>query len=262
MRTSASESTLALTVRGIEVPVTVTEYGAGRPYLLLHGGGGPQSVAGFARLLAETGSARVIAPTHPGFGGTPRPDAMDGIPALAELSAALLDRLGLDDVTVVGNSIGGWIGAELALLHSPRVGRLVLVDAMGPVVAEHPVADFFSIPFAQIADYSYFEPDRFRIDPSALPPAAQAVFAGNRASLGVYGGTGMGDPTLLGRLAGIDVPTLVVWGEADRIAPAGFGRAYAAAIPGARFELLERTGHLPQLETPEGLLGTLEHFAS
>ena len=70
----------------------------------------------------------------------------------------------------------------------------------------------------------------------------------------------MTDPTLLGRLAGIGIPALVLWGEADRIVDAGYGRAFAEAIPGARFELLPRTGHVPQMETPEVLLKALSAF--
>ena len=70
----------------------------------------------------------------------------------------------------------------------------------------------------------------------------------------------MTDPTLLGRLADIDIPALVLWGEADRIVDADYGRAFAEAIPGARFELLARTGHVPQLETPEVLLTALAGF--
>jgi pimeloyl-ACP methyl ester carboxylesterase len=70
----------------------------------------------------------------------------------------------------------------------------------------------------------------------------------------------MTDPTLLGRLGGIDVPALVLWGEADRIVDADYGRAFAAAIPEARFELLPWTGHVPQMETPEVLLKALTAF--
>ncbi|MEO5534186.1 MAG: alpha/beta hydrolase [Pseudolysinimonas sp.] len=244
------------TSRG-EVELSTLENGSGRPVLLLHGGAGPQSVAVFADLLAESRGVRVITPTHPGFGGTPRPDGIADIPALAEVYVTLLDELGLDDVTVIGNSVGGWIASEIALRHSPRVSRMVLVDATGPVVDGYPGIDFFSIPIPQIADYSFFAPDNFRIDPSTLSPAAQAGFAANRATLAVYGGPTMDDPTLLGRLGEIDVPTLVIWGEADRIVEPGYGRAYAAAIPGARFELLSGTGHVPQVETPELLLAAV-----
>lgn len=239
------------------VEVTVAERGAGAPVLLLHGGAGPQSVDGFAELLATTRPVRVLTPTHPGFGATPRPDALDGPGGLAALYAGLLDALDLDDVTVVGNSVGGWIAAELALLASPRVSRVVLVDAVGVEVPGHPVVDFFALGMDEVARHSFHDPDRFRIDVDALPPAAREVMAGNRAALAVYGGQAMTDPGLRDRLADVEVPTLVVWGEADRIADPDYGRALADAIPGARFELLRGTGHVPQVETPELLRDTL-----
>jgi pimeloyl-ACP methyl ester carboxylesterase len=123
-------------------------------------------------------------------------------------------QLGLQDVTVIGNSLGGWITAEIALLKSPRVS--------GP----------------------------FRIDPATLPPAAQAIAAGNRAAIGVYAGPAMTDPTLAGRLGTLEVPTLVLWGDSDGIVDIEYGRAYAEAIPMARFQVLSQTGHSPQQETP------------
>src|SRR6185369_1500118 len=80
--------------------VPYTERGTGRPFLVLHGGGGPQTVAGFADLLAAEHDAHVFTPIHPGFGGTPRPDSCTTVGDLARLYVALLDRLDLDDVTV------------------------------------------------------------------------------------------------------------------------------------------------------------------
>ena len=171
------------------VPVTVTERGEGRPFLLLHGGAGPQSVDGFADLLAASG--RVLVPVHPGFGGTPRPEQLDSMAGLARVYAGLLDELGLDEVTVVGNSIGGWIAAEIALLASPRVTGVVLVDAAGLQVDADPAADFFALTMDQVADLSYFRPDDFRIDVASLPGPAQAAMAANRAALAVYGGPAM-----------------------------------------------------------------------
>src|SRR5512138_2241071 len=130
-------------------------------FLLLHGGAGPMSVAGFAGLLSSSApAARVLAPTHPGFDGTPRPAALTTVRQLAAYYAEQLDELGLDDVCVIGNSIGGWIAAELGLLRSPRVSRLVIVDAVGIEVPGHPVADFFSLTFDQVMRLSYADPAR------------------------------------------------------------------------------------------------------
>jgi len=257
-----TSSVLDLTLAGAgPVGLTVDDQGEGRPFLLLHGGGGPQTVAGFAELLATKEPARVITPTHPGFGGTPRPDGLAGMAGLAALYRELLDRLGLDGVTVIGNSIGGWIAAELALLASPRIRGTVLVDAVGIEVDGHPVTDISPLSLDELARLSYHDPAAFRIDSAAMTEAQRAGMAANRAALQVYAGTRMGAPTLRGRLAAVASPVLVIWGDADRIADPDYGRAYAAAIPGARFELLTETGHLPQLETPEKLLRAVWDFA-
>src|SRR5580693_10325902 len=121
------------------VEVTVSEYGDGRPFLLLHGGGGPDTVTGFGELLAKTHGVRVVVPVHPGFGGTARPGALASIGDLAALYVALIDQLELEGATLVGNSVGGWIAAEMALLGSPRVSAAILVDAVGIEVPGHPI---------------------------------------------------------------------------------------------------------------------------
>jgi pimeloyl-ACP methyl ester carboxylesterase len=241
--------------------VTLSERGDGHPFLILHGGAGPASVTGFAELLAGNRPARVITPTHPGFGGTPRPEGLIDPRGLAVLYVELLAELDLRDVTVVGNSVGGWIAAEMALIGSDRVSSVILVNAVGIEVPGHPVADFFSLTMAEVAELSYFDPGSFRIDPAALPPAAQAVMAENRSTLAVYAGAGMLDPSLAGRLDAVTTPTLVLWGESDRIVDQDYGRAFADAIPGARFQLLTHTGHVPQVETPQQLLGPVWDFA-
>jgi len=251
-------TTHTLTLPTGPVEVTVTDRGHGHPFLLLHGGGGPQTMAGFADLLAAAG--RVISPVHPGFGGTVRPDGFTSVAGLAALYADLLAELDLTGVTVIGNSIGGWIAAELALLGSPRISGVVLVNAVGIEVPGHPIADVFALTPEELAPLSFHDPDRFRVDPASLPPAVQATLPGNRAALATYGGARMLDPGLAGRLAAVTTPTLVVWGESDRVVDSGYGRAFAAAIPGARFELLTGAGHLPQLEAPQRLLDLITDF--
>ena len=102
--------------------VTIDDLGDGQPFLLLHGGGGLNTVASFAELLASTHRSRAIYPTHPRFGGTPRPAALHTVRGgSAELHVALLDHLDLSDVTEVGNCLGGWVAAD--------VGRLMGLDA-------------------------------------------------------------------------------------------------------------------------------------
>ncbi len=255
-------ATLTVAADGIgAVPVTYSDRGTGPAFLLLHGGAGPQSVTGFADQLAEAGPARVITPVHPGFAGTPRPGGLDSVAGLARLYLLLLDELGLADVTVAGNSVGGWIAAEMAVAGSTRITGVALVDACGIEVPGHPVADFFSLTLDQVAELSYHDPGPFRIDPTAMTAEQRAAMAGNREALAVYGGTAMADPGLRARLGQVSVPALVVWGDSDRIVDPDYGRAYAAAIPGARFRLLPAAGHVPQIETPAQLLSAILGFA-
>ncbi|GAA3846321.1 alpha/beta hydrolase [Streptomyces coacervatus] len=245
-----------------DLDITVDDQGQGHPFLLLHGGGGPQTVAPFAGLLADRRPARVITPVHPGFGGTARPDWLTDVATLAQAYVQLLDELGLTDVTVVGNSIGGWITAEIALLGSDRISSVVLVNAAGIKVPGHPIADTFSITPAELSRLAFHDPAKFAVDPTTLPEAARAVMAANRAALEAYSGPYvMEDPTLRERLAKVMHPALVAWGESDEVCDTDYGRAYAEAIPQARFELLHGTGHMPQIETPEQLLTVVWDFA-
>jgi pimeloyl-ACP methyl ester carboxylesterase len=259
--------TAILTVAGLgTVPVTYTDRGSGRPFLLLHGGAGALSVAGFAELLSSSKPARVITPVHPGFDGTPRPEQLASIPSLATVYAQLLRDLGLTDVCVVGNSVGGWIAAELSVAESAapdgRVSSAVLVDAAGLQLDAAPVPDFFSLTLDQVFDLSYFIPETFRIDPATLTDERKAAQAANRAALLAYAGHEMADATLPGRLPGVSIPVLAVWGAADRMIPPAHGRAYADAIPGGQFLQIAQAGHLPQLEAPAELLAAVWEFAS
>jgi len=256
-------TTIKLDVAGVgPVEVTYGDQGEGRAFLLLHGGAGPISMAGFAVLVTTARPARVLSPTHPGFNGTPRPSSLSDVKGLAKLYAALLKELKLSDVTVVGNSVGGWIAAELAILGPDSVRRVVIVDGVGVAVEGHPVADVSGKSLPEIQGLSYYEPEKFRVDPTTFTGEQRAASAANFATLAAYaGGAAMVDSTLLERLGAVQVPTLVLWGEADQIVDVDYGRAFAAAIPAAKFQLLNRTGHLPQVEAPNALLEIVWEFA-
>ncbi|MCR6482888.1 alpha/beta hydrolase [Amycolatopsis sp. OK19-0408] len=242
--------------RVLDVPLTggtvsVEDRDHTRPFLLLHGGGGPATMTGFADLLAQRTHSRVLTPTHPGFAGTPRIPGVDSTRALAAAYVRLLDELGLSDVTVVGNSFGGWLAAEVALLGSPRVSGAVIVNGVGIDVEGHPVTDVAGLSPAELRELSFHDPSKAPGGGGTGPsPDIQALIS--------YTGPAMSDPTLLDRLKGLgDLPVHVVWGESDGIVSLEYGKAYAAAIPMSVFTPLPRSGHLPQVETPEELLGAL-----
>jgi len=244
-----------------EVSVAATEWGSGGPFVILHGGAGPVSVNRFAEMIGSSGNARAIVPIHPGFQGTPRPEGLATVAGLAEVYSAWADALDLQDAVVIGNSIGGWIAAELALRSNPRIRRLVLVDAGGLIVEGHPAPDVFTLTLDQIGKMSYRDPQKFRIDPTKMSEQQRTAVAGNRVALKQYGGLAMADPTLLQRIRGIRIPTLVVWGAADQMIPREHGEAFASSIPGARLVIIEEAGHLPQLEAPDHLLRSVKEFA-
>ncbi len=240
--------------------VRIDERGSGRPMLVLHGGGGPQSVSSFAEALSTR--AHVLTPIHPGFAGEPRPEWFNSIDDLALTYLELLERLDLRDVMVVGFSIGGWIASELAVRDTTRLGSIVLVDAVGIQVDGQDIADVFPLTPDELSALSYHNPAAFRIDPATLSPDRIAAMAANFQALGAYGREpGMRDPKLRRRLGRVRIPALVVWGESDGVVDADYGRAYAQSLPNARFALIPEAGHLPQIEQPERLLALVWEFA-
>jgi pimeloyl-ACP methyl ester carboxylesterase len=238
-----------------------TEQGSGRPMLVLHGGGGPQTVAWLAAALAQ--GAHVLMPIHPGFAGTPRPVWYDSVADLALTYLELLDRLNLRDVVVIGSSIGGWIAGEMAVRNNGRISSLVLLNAAGIQVDGHPIADVSVMTPQELAKHAFADPARFFVDPATLPPEVQAIQATNAQALAVYaGGPAMADPKLRRRLAGVTMPVLVLWGEADQVIELEYGRIFAQSFPHGRFVAIEKAGHLPHIEQPEHVLKKITHFAA
>ena len=243
---------------------TLTEAGptTGRPVLVLHGGGGPATVAPIAEHFAP--ASPTLLPTHPGWNGTPRPDDLTRVADLAAAYLRLLRDRHLSDVLVVGSSLGGWIAAELAAADTEGlISGLVLMDAVGIEVEGEPVRDFFALDARGVAEYAFHDAERFYVDPATFPAERLAVIQGNMAALRVFsGGPAMSDPGLRARLAAVAVPTLVLWGESDRIATPAYGKEYAASFRDARFEVVAEAGHLPHLEQPERTFALLDDFAA
>jgi pimeloyl-ACP methyl ester carboxylesterase len=244
---------------------TVTVHGADialadrdrtRPFLLLHGGGGVATMSGFADLLAERTHSRVLLPTHPGFAGTTRPDSLAATKDLAAAYVGLLDALDVSDVTVIGNSFGGWVAAEVALIGSPRVSGAVIVDGIGIEVEDHPMTSAVGLSPAQLQKLSFHDPTKAPRPPTTGDTSDTGPSPDVLAMV-AYGGPALSDPTLIDRLHDLDLPVHVIWGESDGIVDTDYGRAFAAAMPTSTFTLLPRSGHLPQVETPEELLGAI-----
>lgn len=233
---------------------------SGRPILILHGGGGPQTVAGLAAALST--HAHVLVPTHPGFAGEPRPEWFNSIDDLAFAYLELLERLNLRDVLVIGSSVGGWIASTMALRDTTHlISGLVLVNGVGIQVDGHPIPDVSTLAPEKLAVLSFHNPAAFRVDPSSITPEQIVARKANTETLYVYDSERLGgDPKLQRRLRHVKIPVLVAWGESDRVADLEYGRAYAQSFPNARFELIPEAGHLPQIEQPVRLLKLVQEF--
>jgi pimeloyl-ACP methyl ester carboxylesterase len=243
------------------VPLSYLERGEGPPILVLHGAGGLAEDAPFLGSLAEHG--RVIAPTHPGFGRAELPDWIDSVDDLAYIYLDLLDLLDLRDVTVIGTSMGGWLAAEIAIKSTARIARLILVDAIGIKVSDRltrDIVDIFATDAAQLERLAVHDPAKAR-DLAALSDEELQLVARNREAAALYLWEPYAhDPKLPRRLHRIGVPTLLLWGESDRIVTPAYGRAYAALIPHARFELIAAAGHAPHIEQPGAFVERVVRF--
>ncbi len=253
-------ATQSMTIHGIVLEVL--RGGDGDPIVLLHGMRSLTAASRFPALLAAYGS--VIAPSSPGFGGSPRPKDFDTIQDLIHLQRALLDAIPGERVTLVGLSFGGWLAAEVAAQGHPRLARLVLVDPVGIKISDPDTADIldvFNRSPAEVRRAAWHDPDRFAPDFDAMEDAEIVRHARDRDALCLYGWHPyLYNPRLAYWLNRIAVPTLVVWGGNDGIVSPDYGRAYARRIPGARFETIADCGHHPEIERPEQLAALIGSF--
>lgn len=242
--------------------IDVVRKGSGQPLLLLHGGGGPIAAMPFADRLAE--KFEVIAPTHPGFGGSKIPDHFNRIDDLVFLYLDLLDELDLNDVILMGFSMGGWTAVELAVANSTRISKMILVDPVGVKVGgreDRDIADVFALPGEKLAELMFHDTS-LAPRPGDMPEDQLQMMAANRIALGVYTWDPyMHNPQLPHRLHRIKMPTHFIWGESDGIVTVDYGRKYAKLIDGATMTVIEKAGHSPQMEQPDAFVEAVFEFA-
>jgi pimeloyl-ACP methyl ester carboxylesterase len=236
-----------------DIPLETLRRGTGHPILALHGMQTIDPAARFLDLLSP--HAEIIAPSHPGFGDSPRPDSCETIYDLVQLYRALLDSLPHDKVTLLGFSFGGWLAAEIAAAGCHRIGRLILVAPFGIKLSgpDTPdITDVFNTHPDEVRRRTWHDPTTFAPDYNAMDDAALIRRARDWDALCRYGWHPyMFNPRLKHWLRRIGVPTLVLWGEADRIVTPEYGRGYARLIPGARFATIAAAGHHPEREQPD-----------
>lgn len=263
-------------------PVNVVELGSGEPVVFVHGLGGSW-VNWLEQLPVISQGWRTIALDLPGFGHSPLPSAPISIARYAETVAATMDALGVTEATLVGNSMGGEISAELAISMPDRARRMALVSPAGvstgawqprmPLIRRaHPVLQRATGWVQRNAEWIARRP---RLRSAALstvaaaPREIPAAFAAEQLR-------GMGKPgflpaleaivshsqTLSDRLRQIATPTLVLWGERDPLITVRDAEVFASRIPGAHKVIWPDTGHVAMFERSEEFNALLEGFLS
>jgi pimeloyl-ACP methyl ester carboxylesterase len=240
----------------IETDVEIA--GSGPALVYLHGPWGLDPDRGFVARLA--GTHTVYAPRHPGTtSGDPEGvHALEGWLDLLVYYGELLDRLQLDEPAVfVGHSFGGLVAAELAALAPKSVKKLVLIDPVGLWRDADPVKNWMVLSEAERRPSLFADPkggatQQFFAVPSDANERVEVLtrFVWSQACTGKFVWP-LPDRGLKRRVHRIGAPTLIVWGEADRVVPPIYAEEFAKRITGARVALIGKAGHLPHLEQPE-----------
>ncbi|MGH2979719.1 MAG: alpha/beta fold hydrolase [Solirubrobacterales bacterium] len=223
-------------------------------------------------------SRRVIAIDLPGFGESELPREEISIPGYGRFVDAFLDKIGVACASVVGNSMGGFIAAEVALSHPSRVDKLALVSAAGlstvprtELALVKRLARTFHLGTARVIARRETMVRRRRLRkmllygvvryPALLQPELVYEIASGGGKPGFLDAfRAVLDYDFSDRVPKIERPTLVVWGRNDRIVPVGGAYRYERLIPGSRRVIFEDTGHVPMIERPALFNQLLEEF--
>jgi pimeloyl-ACP methyl ester carboxylesterase len=224
----------------------ILEAGEGPPVLFLHGAAG----ASWSPLLDQLGSrCRVIAPEHPGFGRSQIPEWMMSVGDVAFFYLDVLAALDLKGVHLVGHCLGGWIAAEIAIRSTQRLRALTLLAPAGVANDDAPFDDIFAWSAEEFARRQFHE--------SKLAEEWQQAQAKLDIDVVLQNQTAVARLAWNPRLANlqlpywlhrIDIPTMLVWGEDDRVIPFACREAFLREIPHAELLALPKSGHALPIE--------------
>jgi len=265
----------------VELPgasVNYVEVGEGKPILFIHGISGCWQ--NWLENLPHFGRGhRAIALDLPGFGASPTPSWELTMPAYGRLIHDFCEKLEIERGTIVGNSMGGFIAVEAATAGPARFDHLVLVSAAGILNTWNPEERATATAWAWKTFGRHFAAQGRLI--VSRPRAREIVFRPfvrypgrlredlllEQIENGLRRADGFGDALrslirhdIRERLGEIEMPTMIVWGQSDRVIPMAAALSYHRRIPHSRLEIFERTGHVPQLERPARFNGLLDEF--
>ena len=236
--------------------------GTGKPLVLFQDDMGSPGWLPFYEELAR--SFTVYVPSHPGFGKSQRPDWMRSARDLALTHIWLMKTLGLESVSVAGIGFGGWVAAEMATMCRHQFDRLVLVGAVGVQPTEGEILDQFLLSGEEYARLCFHDSAKFEaLYGTETTVDQREVWELNREmAIRLAWKPYMFNQALPHLLGSIDIPTLVVSAENDKVVPASCGRRYTGLLPNARLEVLGGCGHCADVEKPVELARLISGFIS
>lgn len=247
-----------LDVRGTHL--ALRRMGAGEPLLYLHGPRGIDDPSPLLEQLAKRFT--VFAPDHPGFGQSDDPDWLDTIADLAMFYNDFLDQLDLHAVHVVGHSLGGWVALELAIRNASRLRSLTLASSAGIRVEGVGRGDMYITTPTELGKLLFCGPERqSEIANAEEDPERLALITKNRVSSAkLTWHPRLYDPRLAKWLHRVRLPTLVLWGEEDRVIPSAHADEFVRLIPHASKVMIPACGHLSDIERPGAFADSVSAF--
>lgn len=245
--------------------VLMEETGVGDPVLYLHGFADLHSASTSPMPFHEKLAAnfKLIAPAHPACAGSDEREDIDSIDDFVFHYVELLDVLGLDKFHLVGNCVGGWVAAEIAVRYPERLRSLTLIGAQGLFIKGHSIADLFWV--AQPEDGMYYNDLRTILFSDPKSDIGTALYPNGRGAMDQellrykmfrfasrigFSPPYFHDRKLIDRLGRYKGPALILQGETDKFVPRAHAEAYVAGFSGADLEIIANCGHGVVAEAP------------
>ncbi len=239
------------------------DHGEGPPLILIHGLGADADVWAYC-LGPLSRSHRVIAPDLLGFGRSSKPLIRYHVWTFVEVLDRLLHDLNLGQVSIVGNSMGGWIAAWFAIRFPERVQRLVLNDAIGIAAgAVDPPVDFRPSSLQSTREVMQFVMgDADLVTDDMIQATYELHLERNDGPTiaSIMEAIDARSDSLDDHLGRIIAPTLLLWGDLDRVSPSPVAENFRRMIKGAKLEVIPQCGHIPALEKPQELVRQVLQF--